>query len=40
MLGEYVNELEKDSKFKDDMLLKLNFNYRSIKVIDTLNPKY
>lgn len=34
MLSEYVTEFEKESKPKEGIILKLNFNYRTIKVID------
>ncbi|EAR95616.2 hypothetical protein TTHERM_00266260 (macronuclear) [Tetrahymena thermophila SB210] len=40
MLSNYVSELEKESKLKEGMLIKLNFNYRSIKSIDPINQRY
>ncbi|KAL4453752.1 hypothetical protein ABPG74_009648 [Tetrahymena malaccensis] len=40
MLSDYVSELEKESKLKEGMLIKLNFNYRSIKSIDPINQRY
>ncbi|KAL4498006.1 hypothetical protein ABPG72_014863 [Tetrahymena utriculariae] len=40
MLSDYVSELEKESKLKEGMLIKLNFNYRSIKSIDPIKQRY